>query len=374
MAKRKDEAPEPTLPDIPDSVLDEMVATYRQIRKAVYREATKAPSIDPSTHSENQQIFRDFVTELCSDAKLAPYMTNTADARQRLWWHIWTKIRYAGIRAEGASNEIKNTKDIFNNYDLFTGTDWKIEFKRRANEEELNNLSVKSINLHLCGKLAREYFEQAGAFEGMSYYRNIPKIKRTINLAGRFSDFARTNPNAFVIDFLSGGIDPKHIWRIHRYITKNKSYLSNITALHLMMDLGYEVMKPDRVIARAFFQLGWLQQVVELPPGISEAQIVPGGSDEDPEATEDDGRSSGTFHYIHPNISRPIVDLSRLLAARIRQDDLKADIGWCTDNKLREFDIFMVKYGQEPEPKLGLHRNLSTETPYGAFRSLPATG
>jgi hypothetical protein len=134
------------------------------------------------------------------------------------------------------------------------------------------------------------------------------------------------------------------------------------------MDLGYEVMKPDRVMARAFFQLGWLGQIVELPANIREEHIIPPSSDEDPEKAEDEERPGTQFHYIHPNISRPIVDLSRLIASRVREADLVRDIGWCTDNKLREFDIFMVKYGQDPEPKLGLHRKLSADAPYSTLR------
>lgn len=372
MAKRKYEAPEPTLPHIPDSVIDEMVLTYRRIRKAVYEEATKEPSIEPSIRSTNQQIFRDFVTELCSDAKLTPYTMNTADARQRLWWHIWTKIRYAGIRAKGASNEITNTKYIFNDYHQFANDRWKIQFRQRTDESKFHNLSIASISLPLCGQMARDYFERNGPFEGISYYRNIPKIKRTIHLARNFVDFERAHANATAIEFLSGGINPKYVWRIHRYITKTKNYLSNITALHLMMDLGYEVMKPDRVMARAFFQLGWLGQIVNLPAGITEADIIPTSDGGDPEEVEDEERPGTEYHYVHPNISRPIVELSRRIAARVRKEDLESDIGWSTYNNLREFDIFMVKYGQKPEPERGLHRNLSAETRYEAFRS-PAT-
>ncbi len=374
MASRMKKKPEPTLPSLPDRAIDEMVDAYRRIRIAVYQEATRHPSGAASEHAASQQTFRDFVTGLCADANLSAYADNSPESRQRLWRQIWTKIRYAGIVADGASREIRETGDIFDDIRSFCGKEWELVLDEHEKETKSGIRSEKKPNLILTGDLARQYFERSGTFEGKYYYRNISKIKRTVRLARAFDGFQRNKPSAPSIDFLSGGIDPKNIWRIHRYMTETTRYISNITALHLMMDLGYEVMKPDRVMARAFFQLGWLGQIVELPDGIREAHIIPASSDEDPEKVEDEGRPSGRYHYIHPNISRPIVDLSRLIASRIKKEDLERDIGWCTDNKLREFDIFMVKYGQEPEPKLGLHRNLCAETPYEAFRLPLAEG
>lgn len=374
MARGMKKKPEPTLPPISDSTLDEMVASYRLIRRAVYEEATRGPSHDASTHAANKKLLREFVQRLCADSNLSAYSANTPESRQRLWRHTWTKVRYAGINANGASREIDDTQHIFDDFQSFCGDDW--QFVPTISSEPTKNgfRTAKSANLPLCGRLARDYFDRSGSFSGKYYYRNISKLQRTIKIAKALQDFSKKSPSVPTIEFLSGGIDAKNVWRIHRYITVTRGYLSNITALHLMMDLGYEVMKPDRVMARAFFQLGWLGQIVELPAGISEAHIVPASTDDDPEAAEDEGRPGSKFHYIHPDISRPIVDLSRLIAARVRKEDLERDIGWCTDNKLREFDIFMVKYGQEPEPKLGLHRNLSASARYDTFHRPGASG
>lgn len=367
MAKRKDVAPEPALPQVPDSVIDEMVLTYRRIRKAVYEEATKSLGHDGGDHALNKQTFRNFVVLLCRDAKLSTYSKSTAESRRSLWRHIWTKIRYARIDADSADKEIKDIVDIFDNVDAFCDKEWALYFNE-------NRKSIGTTNRDLSGFMVRQYLDKNGPFSGKYYYRNMNKLYRTIKLAHEFTDYFLKNPDAPAIHFLSNSISSDNVWRIHKMITERKDYLGNITALHLMMDLGYEVMKPDRVMARAFFRLGWLAQVVDLPNGIREAHIIPSSSKKSPEAVEDEERPSSEYHYIHPNISRPIVDLSRQIAARVRKEDLKRDIGWCTNNKLREFDIFMVKYGQKPEKRYGLHRNLSTDKPYEAFLRPLAVG
>jgi len=38
---------------------------------------------------------------------------------------------------------------------------------------------------------------------------------------------------------------------------------------------------------------------------------------------------------------------------------LEEDIGWVTNNLIREFDIFLVKYGQKPDEKFGIMRKLA---------------
>ncbi len=364
----------PMIPDLSPQVLDQMVDTYRRIRIAVYTEAIKGPSPDVIQHAESQQAFRAFVTGLCADANLRTYADTSPESRQRLWRHIWTKIRYAGIRAEGASKEIEDTSDLFDDAKSFCDKNWDTLFDKKKKETKNGARNVNEPNILLCGPYARQYFEKSGIFAGKYYYRNVSKLMRTINIAKALTDFSRKNPNAPTIEFLSGGISSKNVWPVFRRITAEQGYLSDITALHLMMDLGYEVMKPDRVMARAFFQLGWLGQIVDLPAGITEADIIPTSSGDDPEEIDDEERPGGRYHYIHPTIARPIVDLSRQIAARVSKEDLESDIGWCTDNKLREFDIFMVKYGQQPEPKLGLHRNLSADAPYHAFRDPAVVG
>ncbi len=374
MARGWNYGAKPIIPSLSPDTLDEMVDAYRRIRVAVYSEATRSPSSDAIQHADSQRAFREFVTGLCADANLSSYADNSPESRQRLWRHIWTKIRYAGIRAEGASEEIEDTSEIFDDALSFCDKEWDVVFDKKNKSTKNGSRSVNEPNLLLSGPTARQYFERTGRFSGLSYYRNISKLMRTIKIAKALADFSRKNPNSAAIEFLSGGISSKNVWPIFRRITAEQDYLSSITALHLMMDLGYEVMKPDRVMARAFFQLGWLGQIVKLPTGITEADIIPNSGGDEPEDVEDEERPGSRYHYIHPTIARPIVDLSRLIAARVRKEDLESDIGWCTYNKLREFDIFMVKYGQQPEPKLGLQRNLSAETPYAAFRSRPAAG
>jgi hypothetical protein len=104
-----------------------------------------------------------------------------------------------------------------------------------------------------------------------------------------------------------------------------------------MMDLGFPVMKPDIVISSLFYSWGWLDRI--LSNRIS---------------------SLGELekNYTKPKVYKPIIELSRQIVNVTSQDDLLRDIGWVTQNPLREFDLFMVKFGQEPEPRYGIIRKL----------------
>ncbi len=73
---------------------------------------------------------------------------------------------------------------------------------------------------------------------------------------------------------------------------------------------------------------------------------------------EGQGQYRGRYHYTHPRVYRPIIDLSREIVAGLNPNDLRNDIGWVTGNPLREFDFFLVKSGQMPEPQAGLERRL----------------
>ena len=57
-------------------------------------------------------------------------------------------------------------------------------------------------------------------------------------------------------------------------------------------------------------------------------------------------------------VYRPVIELARAIVAATDRYDLIEDIGWSTDNPLREFDIFVVKYGQKPERGIGIQRTL----------------
>ena len=55
---------------------------------------------------------------------------------------------------------------------------------------------------------------------------------------------------------------------------------------------------------------------------------------------------------------KPVIDLARGIVSDLDVGTLVADIGWATNNPMREFDIFVVKAGQLPEREFGVERRL----------------
>lgn len=401
MAKRYSVSPRPNIPVLPEDTLERMRATYRQIRKSVYEDATRPKLHDVGKHEANKQLLQKTITEICDEANLAIY-SQPGDASQRLVWNqLWKKIRYAGFKAETATLEIASISDLFDDYEAFTTDAWVIDYPKKAvtNEDgsekkDRNGKAIfkREVDLRFTGPSARDYFKETGAFEGKFIVHNIPKLIKTRNVAIEFKRFFARNPQASGIEFVcgpSGGINPKNVWEIHRRIQQNTGYKGSITALHFMMDVGFEVVKPDRVMARAFYQLGWLHQILDLPSRIKETDIVPSDDVEneveyeaeldlgDDALTKSAGQQAdtleqppkgvGRYHYLHPQIYKSIVEASRQIVSGINKADLIQDIGWATDNPLREFDIFMVKYGQDPETKFGLERNMNDLKAYRTF-------
>jgi len=70
------------------------------------------------------------------------------------------------------------------------------------------------------------------------------------------------------------------------------------------------------------------------------------------------GQYGSRYVYTKPAMYRPIIDLARRIVADLNEEKLKAGVGWITGDALREFDLFVVKAGQEPEEEFGIERTL----------------
>jgi hypothetical protein len=112
-----------------------------------------------------------------------------------------------------------------------------------------------------------------------------------------------------------------------------------------MMDLGFDCIKPDIVMSRLVLARGWLAHFSDqLPADLQEADL------------RGKGKYRNKFLYTNHIVIKPIVNLARAFASQMRQqrETLERDIGWVTSNPIREFDIFMVSYGQRPDPSAGI--------------------
>jgi hypothetical protein len=317
----------------PTVSLDAMSDHYRKVRKAVYEEATAPSNGSTAQHTANKQLFRGKVTELCNRADLGLYRGNDEAIAHAIWRHLWTINRYAGIRAAIASAEIRDIEFIFDQYTNFISPSWDIQ--------------ARGHTLIQSGSDVRHFLDRTGQFTGRQTIGNLPKLQKIVNLARRLKSFLDTRaPDRPVLHFITNGMSEDDVWAIHSYLL-SLGYTADLTALHFMMDMGFQVIKPDIIISRLFLEWGWLRQILpKLPANFSASEL------------QGKGNHGVRFKYTAPTIYKPVIDLARQIVRETNQKDLIADIGWATNNPLREFDIFIVKYGQQPQPSMGIVRTL----------------
>lgn len=303
---------------------------YYEIRRRVWEEATRPRDGNTRQQQENQQRLRRVISNVCDAANLSLYNGTDEATKTKLWHHMWSKIRYAGIRASLATAEIESIQPIFDNFAGFDHPGWDID--------------ASGHNLVSAGERAREFLGRSGPFKEKITVGNIPKLSKTIQLARSFSSMPSGRR---AIDFLVGdGIDVDDVWAVHEHLL-SIGYTGSLTALHLMMDLGFQVLKPDVVLSRLFLDWGWLHAASpDLPSDLSREDLL------------GKGRHKNRFHYTKPIIFKPIIDYSRVISGGLDFSRLKEDIGWATNNPIRELDFFIVKAGQLPEKEMGLTRRL----------------
>lgn len=326
------------------TMLQALADQYRQIRKEVFQKATW--SEEASVHQQNKMTLAGRIVGLCTGADLALYRGNDRAAQQALWDHLWIKIRYAGIRAKLASDEVATIYPMFSQWEHFADPGWDIE---------LDGWKVVQA-----GDNVRHFLDRTGPFENTLAVGNVHKLRRTVGLARAYgAHLAQGKPP---LAFLTADHAASDVWAVHACL-QSIDYKRDITALHLMSDVGFDVIKPDIVITKLFHALGWLGAIVDLPGDFTARDLV------------GHGKYGKRYLYTGPSMYRPIIDLARAVAGTAAREDLVADIGWVTNNPLREFDIFMVKFGQMPEPAWGITRNLAREVDTGKGDALaPASG
>jgi hypothetical protein len=273
---------------------DEMGAIFERIRAAVFTEATRPSPYDAVGHAENQAQFTKRLDDLCKSAHLRADMTT-----DELWWHVWTKIRYAGFKAAFVSGEIERLKPFFNDFRALTGPDWK--FDPTGSEH---------------GEAVREFLGKTGRFTGISYSRLAPKLHKMLSLAVTFQSFpSGAQPLAALFGEAYDAPGDDALWRAHDRLARLTGFT---TALHVMMDIGFACVKPDIWLVRLMCRLGWIGDA--LPADALEPVI---------------NKAYGT-----PAVARAVITRARQVAQVMH--------AWHPEAPLREFDFVMVKYGQKP--------------------------
>lgn len=298
--------------------LDDMIHKYRQVRIAVFEEAT-VQDRNTGSQADNQALLRGHVERICGEANLARYTTAPL-----LWEKMWRTIRYAGIRASTARAEIDGLASHFDDLAMFDAASW--------NPGK--------------GSDWRQFMSHGRSKFSPRRVRNAHKLDKTVRIARQLSAFERGGGEP--VSFITGDGGPNDWKRAHANLMA-RGYTGHLTALHLMMDLGFPVIKPDIVVSRLMLAWGWLHSQAALQghaplPALHLHQLQEYG-----------------FHYTRPAMYGRVIDLAIQLCGKLAgmTDALRSDIGWVTAHPLRELDLFIVKYGQEPDPAWGLSRNLA---------------
>jgi hypothetical protein len=296
----------------------EMAAVFERIRAAVLQEATRPSPYDAKQHAENQAKFTRKLDDLCKNAHLRADMT--ADD---LWWQVWRMIRYAGFRAAFVTGEIGPLTPFFKDFRALTGPEWRFDPTGIG-------LKLDAQRQLAHGEAVREFLNRTGRFAGISYnYNRSPRKLHTIlKAAAAFQAFP---PGAQALAALFGDDYDKPgdgaFCLAHERLAKLVGFT---TALHVMMDIGFNCVKPDIWLVRLMCRLGWIEDT--LPAASTETVIEK--------------------NYQKPRIAVAVIKCARRIAEAMH--------AWHPEAPLREFDFVMVKYGQKPG-ECGIVRSLHNE-------------
>lgn len=315
----------------------EMSELYRKTRKAVYEEATRPLSNNPDIHRKNKERLKKSVGKLCDDADLKKYRGTDKNTATAIWHHLWTKNRYAGIKTQIATTEIIDIESIFDDYEIFSREDW--------------NIKTSGHTVIRGGHQVHDFLNRTGHFLNKQTIGNVPKLVKIVSVARLLIDFLNNkDASTPVLDFIKNSYSDEDVWAIHGHLM-DIGYRSDLTVLHFMMDLGFPVIKPDIVISKIFLDWGWLHKKIPgLPKDLSFKDL------------QGKGKYGQRFKYTSEKMYKPAINLAREIILKTKQEDLEKDIGWVTGNPIREFDIFLVKYGQQPEKEFGIERTLYEAT------------
>jgi hypothetical protein len=289
-----------------------MAAVFERIRAAVVQEATRPSPYDAQQHAKNQASFTKMVEDICKDAHFRPDMT-----AEDLWRHVWQKIRYAGFKAEYVNEEIRQLTPFFSDFRALNGAEWSFDPWKIAH-----------------GKAVREFLDKNGRFAGVRYSKLSPKLRKILTCAALFQSFPLgVRPLTALLGQDYADPSDEALWRTHKRLAELVGYT---TALHVMMDIGFNCVKPDIWLVRLMCRLGWIENA--LPAASTDAFIKK--------------------NYQEPRVAVAVINCARKIA--------QAMDAWHPEAALREFDIVMVTYGQRVthgQTNDGITRSLNEDLP-----------
>lgn len=326
---------------------------FEAVRAVVFEHATADSVV--SVHKSNQHKLIREVEEI-----LAQAISRDVN-HQELWQIMWQRIVYAGTLSRKASAEIKSMQALIplfqdlDNYQsgryVFDEGEWntfsdhwkqRLPKGRQASWIQLSkgehnwDPAVHFSNAKTTPEVWKILTKDNASFPGLRFSALRHKIKRYFTVAAQLHSDSQRGGNP--LDHFMNGyqFSQEHkfgqAWVQERHALglvqeRFENLLGNMTALHTMMDLGLKTIKPDRVMTYLFSQLGWLQT---LPPSLSKEEVL------------------GVYTKL--KVVEEMTNRADVFAASLEKN------GYAQAHRL--LDIWLVKYGQEPEPGFGITVNL----------------
>jgi len=335
-----------------DFKIIEFAENFDKFRAYLRAESTR-PIDNSSYHEKNQKLFDDFFKKEIESAVYNPRTTFN-----QLFQHYWKKIYYAGFKAENASLYIKSIDEfqIFSDYKKLCGENWffsKDEHKKYKNSKKESN-SSKNLSFSALKEL---YFKNSGDeivqlmtglhpyySQGLKFLKNPDKVDKIIKIAKKLNDISNDFGIKYPFEYFVGkdfidtnisNVDEPRFWEILKRFNFifNEKETNTITSLHLMMDLGFPCVKPDKVLTGIFYDLGFLDELGR------------------------DGSYILKKYASEEKIYKKVIQIGLKLSKMIKPLH--------GNNVLRELDLYVVKFGQEPERHLGITKNLKKELESG---------
>ena len=180
--------------------------------------------------------------------------------RDQLWEEIIDKIFYSGFRAVTVKAALDDIHHTFHDYKSLCGPDWEVRLDGQQ-------CSADS------GQLARQYLQVKDASQKKICHPM--KIKKVVAVAKSFAKYFAEHPQADALSFLMQDEESQDIWLISEKLDA-VGFSGQLTQLHLLMDLGFDCLKPDVVISRLVLRMGWLTHFSrKLPANLQEADLNP---------------------------------------------------------------------------------------------------
>jgi len=183
-----------------------------------------------------------FISEEEFSKRLQPFLE--MDYRKKsdkdIFWVIVYVNFYSGIRAVTIERKLDSIKSELYDYQKISN----------LNEDEKQKIISKIGFPKKCGYC----------------FKNAKSFQELIDKFGSFEDYVKS----FGITNLTP--ESHNIERLRNDL-KNRFYgLGPRTVNHLLTDLGFNVLKPDRVICRIFFRLGLIDSINDLNGAIREGK------------------------------------------------------------------------------------------------------